>query len=239
VHPADREKTTFTSHFGIYQFLGLPFGLRNAPATLQRAIDSTLSGILWKTCLVYLGDVIVFSSNRAAHLSHVNEVLTLLRDAGLSLKLKKCHFFVETVHYIGPVIRSGRLGVAEKYTEALKTARLPKTQAEVRSFLGLCNVYRRFVPHFSSIAVPLNALLSKGTPLTLSSRSPASIETFHSLRERLLSPPILALPRAVEKLFLDTDASNGQLGCCLSQQQPCGIWISPCAGLAQRGAERL
>jgi hypothetical protein len=61
-----------------------------------------------------LDDVIVFSSNCAAHLSHVNEVLTLLRDAGISLKLKKCHFFAETVHYLGHVIRSGRLGVSEK-----------------------------------------------------------------------------------------------------------------------------
>jgi hypothetical protein len=65
--------------------------------------------------------------NRAAHVSHMNEVLTLLRDVGLSLKLKKCHFFAETVHYLGHVIRPGRLGVDEKNTEALKKARLPKT----------------------------------------------------------------------------------------------------------------
>jgi RNase H-like domain found in reverse transcriptase len=152
-------------------------------------------------------------------------VLTLLQVAVLSLKLKKCHFFAETVHYLGHVIRPGRLGVAEKNTIALKTARLPKTQTEVRSFLGLCNVYRIFVPHFSAIAAPLNALLSKGTPPTLGSLSPAAIEAFNSLRERLLSPPILALPRAVGKLYLDTDASNGQLGCCMSQQQPCGKFL--------------
>jgi hypothetical protein len=188
VHPADGEKTTFTSHFGIYQFLRLPFGLRNAPATFQRAIDIILSGIRWKTCLVYLDDVIVFSSNRAAHLSHVNEVLILLRDAVLSLKLKKCLFFAETVHYIGHVIRTGRLGVAQKNTEALKTARLPKTQTEVRSLLGLCNVYRRFVPHFSAISATINALLSKGTP-PLGPLSPAAVEAFNSLRERLLSLP--------------------------------------------------
>jgi RNase H-like domain found in reverse transcriptase/Reverse transcriptase (RNA-dependent DNA polymerase)/Integrase zinc binding domain/Chromo (CHRromatin Organisation MOdifier) domain/Integrase core domain len=225
VHPADREKTTFTSHFGIYQFLRLPFGLRNAPATFQRAIDIILSGIRWKTCLVYLDDVIVFSSNRDDHLAHVNEALTLLGNAGLSLKLKKCHFFADTVDYLGHVIRPGRLGVAEKNTEALKTARLPKTQTELRSFLGLCNVYRRFVPHFSSIASPLNALLSKGTPPTLGPLSPAAIAAFTALRDRLLSPPILALPRAVGKFCLDTDASNGQLGCCLSQQQPCGKYL--------------
>jgi Reverse transcriptase (RNA-dependent DNA polymerase) len=128
VHPGDRDKTTFTSHYGIYRFLRLPFGLRNAPATFQRAIDIILSGIKWKTCLVYLGDFIVFSGSRSAHLAHAAEVLTLLGNAGLSLKLKKCHFFWETVDYLGLVIRPGLLGVAENNTTALNTAPLLRTQ---------------------------------------------------------------------------------------------------------------
>jgi Reverse transcriptase (RNA-dependent DNA polymerase) len=110
----------------------------------------------YKTYLVYLDDVIVYSGSRSAHLAHVAEVLTLLGNAGLSLQLKKCHFFSETVDYLGHVMRPGRLGVAEKNTTALKTAPLPRTQTELRSFLGLCNVYRRFVPRFSAIAAPLN-----------------------------------------------------------------------------------
>jgi Reverse transcriptase (RNA-dependent DNA polymerase) len=125
VHPGDRDKTKFTSHYGTYRFLRLPFGLRNAPATVQREIDIILPGVKWKTCLVYLDDVIVFSGSRSAHLAHVAEVLTLLGNAGLSLKLKKCHFFSETVDYLGHVIRPGRLEVAEKNTTALKKARQP------------------------------------------------------------------------------------------------------------------
>jgi hypothetical protein len=93
--------------------------------------------------------------------------MTVLGNAGLSLKLQKCRFFAETVNYLGHVIRPGRLGVAEKNTEALKVAPLPRTQTELRSFLGLCKVYRRFVPRFSAIAAPLNALLCKGMPPNL------------------------------------------------------------------------
>jgi hypothetical protein len=134
VHPEDRDKTTFTSHYGIYRFLRLPFGLRNAQATFQRAIDIILSGFKWKTCLVYLDDVIVFSQSKKDHLAHVAEALTLPGNAGLSLKLKKCHFFAETVDYLGHVIRPGRLVVTEKNTSALKSPPLPRTQTELRFF---------------------------------------------------------------------------------------------------------
>jgi hypothetical protein len=75
VRPEDREKTTFTSHEGLYWFLRMPFGLRNAPATFQRFVDINLSGLNWKTCLVYLDDVIVFSKNPAEHMAHLDAVL--------------------------------------------------------------------------------------------------------------------------------------------------------------------
>jgi hypothetical protein len=88
------------------------------------------------TCQMYLDYVIVFSSCRKAHFTHVAEVLTVLGNAGLSVKLQKCRFFAETVNYLGHVIRYGRLGVAAKNTEALKAAPLPRTQTELRSFSG-------------------------------------------------------------------------------------------------------
>jgi RNase H-like domain found in reverse transcriptase/Reverse transcriptase (RNA-dependent DNA polymerase) len=178
--------------------------------------------VKWKTCLVYLDDVIVFSGSRSAHLARVAEVLTLLGNAGLSLKLKKCRFFSETVDYLGHVIRPGRLVVAEKNTIALKTAPLPRTQTELRSFLGLCNVYRRFVPRFSTIATPLNVMLCKGMPPQLGPLPPAAFAAFTKLRDRLLSPPVLSLPRTEVRLCLDTNASDGQLGCFLLQDQPDG-----------------
>jgi RNase H-like domain found in reverse transcriptase/Reverse transcriptase (RNA-dependent DNA polymerase)/Integrase zinc binding domain/Integrase core domain/Chromo (CHRromatin Organisation MOdifier) domain/Retroviral aspartyl protease len=222
LNEVDRDKTTFCSHAGTYRFLRMPFGLRNAPATFQRAIDIVLSGLKWKTCLVYLDDVIVYSTSKEAHYGHLREVLSTLAQSGLSLKLAKCHFFKDTVDYLGHVIRPGKLAVAEKNTKNLRVAKLPTTQTELKSFLGLCNVYRRFVPRFAAVASPLTALLRKDVPFHLPLLSDEQVAAFNRLRDALLSPPILALPRANGSYYLDTDASDGQLGCCLRQTQPDG-----------------
>ena len=84
----DRDKTAFTSHMGTYRYLRMPFGLRNAPATFQRALDIILSGVRWKMCFVYIDDIIVFSKNYDEHIVHLEHVLYLLKDAGIKLKLK-------------------------------------------------------------------------------------------------------------------------------------------------------
>jgi Reverse transcriptase (RNA-dependent DNA polymerase) len=92
LHEVDRDKTTFCSHAGTFRFLRMPFVLRNAPATFQRAIDIILSGLKWHTCLVYLDDIIIYYTSREDHSHHVDEVLTTLGWAGLSLKLKSVTF---------------------------------------------------------------------------------------------------------------------------------------------------
>ena len=120
------------------------------------------------------------------------------------------------------MIHPGRLEVAQKNTQALREAKEPRTQTDLKSFLGLCNVYRRFVPRFEAIAAPLTALIRKETPFALPELTAEQLQAFNVLRERLLKPPILALPRAEGRLFLDTDASAAQLGCCLRQTQPDG-----------------
>jgi RNase H-like domain found in reverse transcriptase len=155
-------------------------------------------------------------------MKHLDAVLHRLYRAGLTLNLKKCHFSKDTVDYLGHVFRPGQLSVAEKNTAALKDMMHPTTQTELRSFLGLFNVYRRFVKGFAKIAAPLNILLRKGETPQLSPLSPEQVFAFDTLRASLVHPPILALPRIEGAYTVDTDASDRQLGCRLLQEQPDG-----------------
>ena len=146
-------------------------------------------------------------------LAHLDTVLHRLYSAGLTLNLMKCHFFKDTVGYLGHVIRPGKLAVAEKNTKALHSASHPTTQTELRSFLGLCKVYQRFIRGFAKLAAPLNALLRKGESPNFGQLNTEQTQAFEDLRARLLDPPILALPRKEGLFTLDTDASQEQIGC--------------------------
>ena len=103
----------------------MPIGLKNAPATFQRAVDIIPSWVKWQHALVYLDDVIVYSKTVEAHFQHVREVLTLLQAAGFSLKLRRCSFFQTSVDYRGHVVRPGKLEVATKTCDSIKEAKAP------------------------------------------------------------------------------------------------------------------
>ena len=200
----------------------MPFGLKNAPGTFQRAADIILASVKWQYALVYLDDVIVYSKSIEEHFGHLDHVLQLMHDAGLTLKLNKCEFFRSSVDYLGQVISPGKLQVTQRAIEAIKKARHPLNVSEMRSFLGLCNVYRRFVKGFTKIANPLNRKLRKGEKPTWSKLTDEEQLAFETLKEALTSPLILALPRAGFPYILDTDACDVHVGCVLQQEQPEG-----------------
>ena len=218
----NRDKTTFASHSGLYRFLRMSFGLKNSPATFQRAVEIVLSGVKWGAALVYLDDVVVYSRTVTEHMAHVCEVLRLLHTAGMSLKLAKCAFFDTSITYLGHVIHPGRLEVERRNVIAIERARAPTNQTELRSFLGMCNVYRRFIQGFAKIAAPLNKKTGKNQPYDFEILTDAEFAAFEELKRRLVSPPVLALPRYGRKYTLDTDACGHQVGCALLQEQPEG-----------------
>ena len=233
VAPEDRDKTTFASYLGTFRYTRMPFGLRNAPATFQRALDIILSGVRCQSCLIYLDDVIVFSRSSDEHLRHVDEILTLLRRAGITLKLTKCSFFQPMVDYLGHVITPGKLSVATENTKSFVHTQFPRNTTQLRSFLGAGNVYLRFVTGYLGIARPLNAMLRKDAEPDWDSPTNDELEAFETLKRKLVTPPILGLPKANRPYMIDTDASAYQLGATLLQQQnetepnewkPIGYW---------------
>jgi Reverse transcriptase (RNA-dependent DNA polymerase) len=114
---------------------------------------------LQKISLFYLDDVIIYSRSLSENLMHVDQVLSLLSHAGILLKLKKCHVFQPCVNYLGHVVTPGKLAVPEKNIETIRQAKHPQNRTDLRSFLGMCTVYRNVVPHFAKKAAPL--VLSK------------------------------------------------------------------------------
>lgn len=215
----DREKTAFTSHMGLFEWLVMPFRLTNAPATFQLALDIILSGLKRQSCLFYLDDVIVFSKTAEDHVRHLDTILTRLHSAGVKLNLTKCSFFKKEVEYFGHMVCPGQLKVHNKNTEALKQAVFPKTKTQMKSFLGACNVYRRFVQDFTKRAKSLNELTKCDVPPDLPDAREDQLAAFEDLKQALVSPPILTIPHPNRKFVVDVDACADQVGSALLQEQ--------------------
>jgi len=108
-----------------------------------------LGGLQGKSCLVNLEDIIVFSQSAGEHVEHLREVFTALCGVGVSLKAKKCHKFQNEVEYLGHIVGRGELKVQDKKIGGLKEVSPPRCKKDLRSFLGMCNVYRRFVKDYA------------------------------------------------------------------------------------------
>ncbi len=214
--PEDKIKTAFSCSQGHFHFLKMPFGLASAPATFQRLMEKVLSKLQYKTCLVYLDDVIVYSSTFEQQLIRLQEVLTRIKDAGLKLNPNKCHFFKKSVSYLGHVVSEEGVATDPEKIRAVKEWPTPKNVSELRSFLGLCSYYRKYIQSFSQIAKPLHVLTEKNRFFQWTDEAE---KAFQKLKSMLISSPILAYPDENAPFILDTDASNCHLGAVISQIQ--------------------
>jgi len=184
---------------------------------------------------MYLCDVIVYSKTEEEHIGHVDYVLHLFRDAGVTLRLPKCRFFRTTVEYLGHELKPGWLGVIDAHTSALCEAHFPTTRTHVRSFVGMWNVFHRLVPNFARMAVPLTDIMGSKAPVLLPPDPLLQQQAFDRLKAALTSALALALPRRERKYVLDVDACGTQLGAALLQEQQDGR-LQPVAKIRGRPA---
>jgi hypothetical protein len=215
--PRAIERSAFVTPYGHYEFLRMPFGLCNAPATFQRAMNELFEDLIGEGVLVYLDDINIYSETFDEHILMISEVLERIRGANLLIKPKKCQLGMEQMEYLGFIIGKDGVIADPKKIEAITKYPRPETPGDVRSFLGLAQFYRRFIRNFSTIAVPLYEL-TKGT--TQYTWNQPQERAFAELKKRMSEPPVLARPNfeSDEPFIVYTDASKFGLGAILSQK---------------------
>ncbi|GFX40190.1 hypothetical protein TNCV_4318251 [Trichonephila clavipes] len=216
IDEADREKTAFITPEGLYEFKVMPFGLCNAPATFERMMDNLLRHFKWTMCLCYLDDIIVFSETFEDHLIRLRLVLKCLQEAGLKLNSKKCLFATQEVKILGHLVSSNGVRPDPDKIKAVRNFPTPKNIHDIRSFLGLCSYFRRFIKGFCYLAEPLQSLLKSGVEFHW---GPEEVEAFNSLKKALTSDPVLGMYDERASTEIHTDASGYGIGAVLVQIQ--------------------
>ncbi|XP_062530453.1 uncharacterized protein K02A2.6-like [Bombyx mori] len=207
--------TCINTHKGIFAYTRLVFGLASGPSIFQRAMDTVLAGLDGTLCL--LDDVLITGRNDSEHLERLHQVLQRLQDAGFVLQKSKCQFFQDEINYLGSTINKEGLRKSPDKVEAILKASAPTNVSQLRSFLGLVNYYRNFVPNASCILGPLYELLKKETKWRWSKLHD---KAFNEIKKRLASDNVLAHFNPNANIILTVDASPNGLGAILSQLRP-------------------
>ena len=215
MHPDSVQKTAFRTRYGHFEFLVLPFGLTNAPATFMHLMHQIFREQLDQFIVIFLDDILIYSKKLQDHIDHVRRTLQILREHRLYAKVSKCAFFRHEVEYLGHVVTAAGIHPDQKKVQAVRDWKIPETVHDIRSFLGLAGYYRRFIPQFARIAAPLTELTKKTVPWRWSLREG---EAFNALKDALLSAPVLHLADAKKEYTVTCDASDYAVGAVLSQK---------------------
>ncbi|GKE61755.1 ty3-gypsy retrotransposon protein, partial [Tanacetum coccineum] len=215
VNERDVYKKAFCTHDGHFEFLVMPFGLTNAPSTFQATMNRLFSSYLRKFVIVFFDDILIYSATLTAHLEHLQCVFQCLQDHQFYVKRSKCVFGATTLEYLGHIISGRGVEMDPKKVAAIVNWPVPKTQRQVRGFLGLVGYYRRFIKDYASIAGPLSNLLQKDA----FKWGAVEVATFEALKHHLSHAPILGLPNFDETFIVETDASATGIGTVLLQKE--------------------
>ena len=207
--------TAFRTPIGHYEYLVMPFGLRNAPSVFQHFVQDIFSDVIGRFVQIYLDDIIIYSKSSKEHTSHVSLILSRLIENGLYAKLEKCDFHVQETNFLGFRISSKGLIMNEDKLKSILEWPVPKNLKELQSFLGLCNFYRRFIKDFAQIMEPLRKLLKKDNQYIWNEKAD---EAFTRLKESFKSNKLLIHPDPDKEFIVETDASDFAVGCILSQK---------------------
>ncbi|CAJ0589399.1 unnamed protein product [Cylicocyclus nassatus] len=208
------ERTAFACFLGAFEYIRMPMGLKGAPATFQRIMDDFKKYIRARV-FIYIDDLIITSETPEEHLADIDEVLGKIEIIGMKLKASKCEFAKEEIKFLGFILSKEGIRPNPDKTKAIDDYPQPTNPTDVKSFLGMCSFFRRFVHNFAAIAA-LIALTKKNTPFEW---TPQCEEAMNRLKEALTSAPILAAPRLGKPFIIETDSSAKGIAGVLKQEQ--------------------
>ena len=218
-----QQYTAFTvDNLGFYEFIRMPFGLCNAPATFQHLMQNTLGELNLVYCVIYLDDVIVFGCTEEEHLEHLHVVFKRFWEFNLKLKPSKCSFFQSEIVYLAHHILQRGILPSRENVRAMQEFPMPETYTQVRAFCGLAGHYRRFIKGFTNIARPLYDMLGKEVKMGPVDLPPEAREAVNVLKGKVQSAPVLVFPDFNKPFLLETDTSKEGLRAVLSQKQSDG-----------------
>lgn len=211
--------TAFTVGYNKFEFNGMPFGLANAPATMQKNITMILSDLLTKGVSVYMDDIAIHTKTFEEHVELLNEIFTRLKRHGIQLKIKKCEFFTKQIGYLGFLISPGKVAPNPIKTKVISNYPIPRTRKQLQSFLGMCNYFRQFIKDYAKITRPLTKLTSSNVNYEL---NPEAITAFEVMKRVMAEQVTLSIVDFSKEFSLSTDASNIAIGAVLTQKQDKG-----------------
>ncbi|KAI5742445.1 hypothetical protein M8J77_007259 [Diaphorina citri] len=210
VHADSVEKTSFITYHGTWEYLAVPFGLRNAGSVFQRAVTEALGDLAHDYVIVFVDDILVVAKSPDQALERLDTVLKVLTDAGFSLNLKKCRFVVKRITYLGYEIENGEIRPNSKKIDSLTKLPPPGTIRSLRQFLGLASYFRQFIKNFSQITAPMHRLIAEAN--SLDSKIIQWLPEHEEIRQKLISlltsSPVLVIFDPSLPIELHTDASS-------------------------------
>lgn len=236
VHAEDVPKTAVITPFGLFEFLGMLFGLKGAAQTFQRLMDSVLRGLPF--VFVYLDDILVASCSASQHESHLRQVFQRLAAHGLIINPSKCQFGLPVLDFLRHRISAEGVVPLPDRVQAISAFPRPTSVKALQEFLGMINFYNRFLPRAAHLLQPLYAALKGKTAKDPVDWLPERVQAFSAAKSALADAALLAHPFPSAEIALTTDASDVAVGAVL-EQRVSGLW-QPLAFFSRtlRDAER-
>lgn len=212
--PNHREITAFKANGKFYEWRRMPMGLKNAAASFQRMMNNVLIGLQEEICLVYIDDLVIFSKDINQHVLRLRRVLEVIQKWKLKIKPEKCSFLRKEINFLGHIVSAAGILPDKRKIEAVMKFPIPKTQRQIKSWLGLCSYYRKFVENFAQIVKPINRLLKKDIKYEWNEECQ---KAFDLMKVKLTTPPLLIYPDFEKDFIIRTDSSDYGCGAILSQ----------------------